>query len=615
MFAQLLRFIGVGGLATITHVLVATIVHKLFSMPEMWSNFSGFCASVLISYFGHSNFTFAAEPNHKQHLPRFIFVSLTGLAASSFIVWLISTFTEGSFYLAMVLVALMVPLATFLALRFWVFSHRGTPFLPTWQMVFITLGGMFLFIGIYWNWPANHDTAWYLVATRKMLGGAQLYVDLIEVNPPLNFYLTIPAILIADFLKISDANGQYFFVALLYGVSLLWSGAILRGAADISALRRTVFFAFMALVFVLGAANNIAQREHLLVLFLSPWLMWYLVRPEKGPSLASSAFGAIGICIKPFFLVFPIAFLIRDMWRTRSFAPILYLRNLLMLAIGVIYVALVVAWHPEYLDDIVPMAGQVYAAYKNTFWGVLVISLPPKILGLIIMMPLVFTKRQDVGDTTFALAAVAALFSYVVQSTGFGYQLVPFIIYSLLAGAWWLINARTLSLGVVLTSLASALLMAGLYERGRYRNKTTDEVLYIAQKFGPIDSMMAGSMQLDIGAPVALRLGIDWVSRYPANWLYPGATNKLANTDCAKEAELCADLQAIVERNRTDNLNDILDHKPDLIVSDRAVTIFMVNPFTWMTFMKADPRFVEEMKNYTLVYKAERFDFYRRNEE
>ena len=615
MLAQLFRFIGVGGVATITHVFVATTAHRLFSAPELWANFSGFCVSVVISYLGHSSFTFVAAPDHKQHLPKFVFVSLTGLATSSFIVWLIATFTTGSFYLAMMLVAVIVPLATFLALRFWVFSHRGTPFLPTWPMVLIVICGMALFIMVYWNWPINHDTAWYLVATRKMLDGAQLYIDLIEVNPPLNFYLTIPAILIADGLRISDTNGQYFFVALLYGVSLLWSGAIFRRASDLSPLRRTLFFAFMAVVYVLGAASDIAQREHLLVLFLSPWLMWYLVRPVQGPSLASSAFAAIGICIKPFFLLFPIVFLIRDMWRCRSLAPILYPRYLLMLTIGVIYVGLVIAWHPEYLTDIVPMAGKVYAAYKNPLWVVLRISFISILLGLIIMVPLVRWKGQTTGDTTFTLAAGSALLGFLVQSTGFGYQLVPFIIYSLLAGAWWLVNARSRPLSVALTSLACALSITVLYERGKYVSALTDEVIFAAQKFGPIDSIVSDSMQLDSGAPVALRLGIDWTSRYPANWLYPGALRSLVETDCAKEAELCAELRDIVERNRTDNLNDILDHKPDLIVSDRAVISLAADSATWMTFMRADPRFVEEMKNYTLVYQTERMDYYLRNEE
>ncbi|UWQ13862.1 GtrA family protein [Aliiroseovarius sp. M344] len=611
MLAQLFRFIGVGGLATITHVLLATIAHKFFVTPEMWSNFIGFCGSVLISYSGHSSFTFAAEANHKQHFPKFLFVSLTGLAASSSIVWVVSTLAGGSFYLAMGLVALIVPLATFLALRFWVFSHGDKPLLPSWPMVVIATGAIVLFMWVFWNWPVNHDTAWYLVATRKMLDGAKLYVDIIEVNPPLTFYLTIPAIWIADFLSISDSNGQYIFFTLLYYTSLLWSGAILRSTTDLSPFRRNVFFFAMAVVYLLAAADQTVQREHLLVLFLSPWLIWNLSPSARSPSLTSSVFAAIGICIKPFFLVFPVAFLLRDMWRNRSLKPILYARYMVMLAVGVCYLAFVALRHPEYLNEIIPIASLVYGAYKNTVILSLTGSIQPLALGLIILLPVV-RSRTD-GGMTFALAALAALASFVVQSTGFSYQLIPFVTYSLLAGAWFLVNSTPVSLGAVLSSLASALLLMGLYDRGKYTSTITEEVIQVAQEVGPISSIMTGSFQLDPGAPVALRLGVDWVSRYPANWLYPGAVQQLEATDCNAQIDLCAQLQAIADRNRNDNFEDIIRYMPDLIVSDRAVMPPSDNPFTWMTFMKGDPRFDELMKNYTLVHKTERMDYYLLN--
>ncbi|MEZ5870179.1 MAG: hypothetical protein R3D46_17950 [Defluviimonas denitrificans] len=34
--------------------------------------------------------------------------------------------------------------------------------------------------------------------TRDWLEGARLYVDIFEVNPPLNFYLTVPPLILSD---------------------------------------------------------------------------------------------------------------------------------------------------------------------------------------------------------------------------------------------------------------------------------------------------------------------------------------------------------------------------------------------------------------------------------
>ncbi|WP_289040346.1 GtrA family protein [uncultured Aliiroseovarius sp.] len=613
MPAQLLRFIGVGGLATLTHVLVASLAYRYASVPDMWANFAGFCVAVLVSYTGHSRVTFATEPTQKGQFPRFVFVASMGLVASSTIVGVVSTWGGGSFYLAMALVVVLVPIATFLALRFWVFSDRAATALPPWPVVIIALIFSTVFMGLYWNWPVNHDTAWYLVATRKMLDGARLYVDIVEVNPPLNFYLTVPALWLADALHISDTNGQYLAVALLYLVSMVWSGAVLRRVTDLSPVRYYAFFIFMAIIYILGAGSEIAQREHLLVLFLSPWLIGNLSADKRTPSLASSVFAAIGICIKPFFLLFPLTFLARDIWRNRSIAPIIYPRYLAMLFVGVFYVAFVMTRHPEYLGDIAPMAVDVYGAFKKPMSEVLLDQLVPMTLGLLAMSVLLF--QPNANANLFALAAFAGLISYFAQSTAFHYHLIPFLCYALLAAVMALLTSRINLVRTLPSYVFGGLLIFGLIQFGKHRNEMTDVVVSVAKKHGPITSLMAGSTLLDPGAPAALRLGVDWVSRYPHNWLYPGAISKLAQTDCNLHPMLCEKLTGFADRNRDGNLEDIVRHKPDLIVAMRDVGRLETASITWMTFMEADPRFVDVMKNYTLVHRTREMDFYLRNAE
>ena len=46
--------------------------------------------------------------------------------------------------------------------------------------------------------PPHPDLAFYLYAARRMLGGAVLYRDVVEINPPLIIWLNIPAVLIAE---------------------------------------------------------------------------------------------------------------------------------------------------------------------------------------------------------------------------------------------------------------------------------------------------------------------------------------------------------------------------------------------------------------------------------
>ncbi|MEP7218497.1 MAG: hypothetical protein ABI876_06250, partial [Bacteroidota bacterium] len=40
----------------------------------------------------------------------------------------------------------------------------------------------------------NHDVAWIIHGAGRWLEGAGLYRDIVEINPPLIFYLTAPAV-------------------------------------------------------------------------------------------------------------------------------------------------------------------------------------------------------------------------------------------------------------------------------------------------------------------------------------------------------------------------------------------------------------------------------------
>ena len=52
--------------------------------------------------------------------------------------------------------------------------------------------------------PLNTDSGWLLVAARRLLDGDRLYVDIIEVNPPLIVWLLLPSAWVGRHLAIGD---------------------------------------------------------------------------------------------------------------------------------------------------------------------------------------------------------------------------------------------------------------------------------------------------------------------------------------------------------------------------------------------------------------------------
>ena len=122
MLYQIIRFGGIGGLVTIVHVFIALMVRSAFDFSPFQANFVGFFCAVLLSYIGHARFTFGASETPFPQFLRFLFVALFGLAVSTGTVWLIDIQLGLSFSFAMISVGVLVPAATFVALRFWVFN-------------------------------------------------------------------------------------------------------------------------------------------------------------------------------------------------------------------------------------------------------------------------------------------------------------------------------------------------------------------------------------------------------------------------------------------------------------------------------------------------------------
>lgn len=130
MIAQLIRFGGVGGLVTLVHVLVALAAERTLPVSAQQANLMGYAVAFVLSYIGHARFTFRAPVRSMPQVLRFFFLSLVGLAASSLTVWVVTTVIGSSFTVAMAAVVVIVPLVSYLAMRFWVFAAQNDTHTP-----------------------------------------------------------------------------------------------------------------------------------------------------------------------------------------------------------------------------------------------------------------------------------------------------------------------------------------------------------------------------------------------------------------------------------------------------------------------------------------------------
>lgn len=610
---QLLRFGAVGVLATLVHVCAALVTTSAGVAP-LAANLVGFAVALSVSYLGHARITFGITPRFGIEAGRFAFTALCGLCASTLTVWILAVRLGLGMGVAMAAVALFVPTVTYLCLRFWVFTGETAPRRADTIGLLVAGGIAAVVTAFFWGRMINHDTAWYLLATRDWLAGAALYTNISEVNPPLNFYLTLPALGIADMFGVSDTNGQYLVLGMLIFASLAWSGGILREGLALPPLRHAVLVAGLGSAMVLPALGQYGQREQILVILVMPWAVGQLGGAEGRSAISRAAFAAVGVCLKPHFLLLPIAV---TLWRivvVRSLRPVLSAENLTFVAVGAAYVGYVALIHPAYFADIVPMARAVYGAYGAPF-GLVIAAIWFRV-ALLAVVVLVIALSAGAGRLAMPLWALCAagVGVYLVQGTGFGYHTIPFVAFGMAACIVMIVTAPRIGAAVVAAALAFALLADGAIRRGPYHNSAAERIAGVAEEISGLGGLMVLTPHVYAGPPAAIAAGVDWASSYSSNWLVPGAVNRLGATDCGAAPDLCDRLRRIAARNRSDNLDDIETRAPELLVIDRRSGYFDRPGFDWLAFMNEDPRWARIFAAYEPLRVEGRFAYYRRSD-
>ncbi|MGH7517784.1 MAG: hypothetical protein ACREOC_09975 [Gemmatimonadales bacterium] len=277
------------------------------------------------------------------------------------------------------------------------------------------------------------DLAFYLYAAARVLDGAVLYRDIVEINPPLIIWLNLPAVLLGRLLGISDTLAYWLIVSLVIGAILVLSHRIasrLRFEGTTAGARYVLLLLWFAL-FPL-ARGDFGQREHLVLAFLLPYLLLAGTRLQGAHGSAREALvvgmlAGIGLSLKPHFLL---AWLAIEAFR-RAGANAARWRltpELVGVALSVgCYLAAVVALTPDYFQ-VIAVLGRAYTSFMRR--SLLDVTLLAPAVPLVLFALLAFiVHRRYASSTTlaslFAAAILGAYASAAVQQKGFTYHYYP----------------------------------------------------------------------------------------------------------------------------------------------------------------------------------------------
>lgn len=461
----------------------------------------------------------------------------------------------------------------------------------------------------YPQFSLSHDASWYITATSMFLDGSHLYEDIIEINPPLAFYLTSPPIMVARLLEGNPTTSYFVYVCVLCFISCLGTLKVLNTSVLKQIERNTLLVFVTVALFVLPIAE-FGQREHLMLAFALPFLLGLILRPTM-PEISVSyqivlaLAASLGLLLKPYFLLIPASIAITRLWQERSLRPLLDPGLLALAGTTITYVVFVLLVHPAYLEFIVPVARDVYAAYGV---GAEQVLLKPELIALVlaaISAQLVARGVSEPVTQLFASASIGAATNYLIQFKGWNYHILPLSAFLLLSAAWLCLRNcqafRRDMIQVVSLTLIALMTVGHQVARGPYRSATTEAFKPFVKTKD--ESILVLSTNVWAAFPFVNEVSGSWASRFPAQWFIPGAHNRLQSTNCAGNAANCEKAFEIIGLARTAIIEDLIKFEPDLVFVDERSnkSYFGSHEFDYIDFLSEDPRFHFFRKCYTRI--------------
>jgi hypothetical protein len=478
----------------------------------------------------------------------------------------------------------------------------------------------------------NHDSAWALYVGQAMMEGAHLYQDIIEINPPLAFGLAVPPVWIANLTDISPVDVFFFWVFAQIGLSILLTGAVVRHLSDWGGPWRAGLMLAVLGALMLGSWIQIGQREHFLLIFVTPYLFLAAARASGLPmgrvlAIVVGAFAAIGFALKPHFLLVPALVELLLLARSRNFRAGFRPETIALAVLIFGYWTWVTLFMPAYFSRIVPWGLEVYFAYSAPIEAVLVRG---ELLLLLLAIGLhVVDGRKTAQRRTievFLVAACAFYAIYAIQQKGFVYHPFPLRTMLILIFAMGVLaqvrealaTGRAEGVRCWVPAAAQgamlALISGWMMAIGSYSNSFYERALPLVQQHSGGGPVYVFSTNVSMAYPLInySRLETSW--RYPTHWLLPGLVRRGDDVTADVSAAQRETLESI-ERYVVDGVvEDFRHHAPELVLIDvrPKKSYFADVSFDYLSYFLDDPRFVSIWSNYEKVAELDEAYLYRR---
>jgi len=486
---------------------------------------------------------------------------------------------------------------------------------------------------------ARSDTAFLLYAAERVLGGARLYVDVVEINPPLIVWLNLPAVLLARAIGASDiAIYRVLVTGVLLGALALsdWS---LRRALDpgTDRLRRRLVLV-LAFALFLAPGNDFGQREHLLIGLALPYVLLAAARlsgrpAPAGPALATGALAGLGLALKPHFLLVWLAVEGYASWRLRARRPSYEAQG--VIGVLALYAASVALVTPQYFG-LVRLLGPAYAGFVHDPFVHELVTAPGTTLCYLAALAcaaLLRVSKHRVLWTVLLVVLAASFVAAAAQEKGWDYHFYPSRVFALVLLALVVLDVhrplerpvQQVYAAVGLAALAASVLLSAEEGIVRVRHRDParqgeqallDELGAAVRRHTPRGgSLYIFSYTIGSSFPLVNYTGVRWASRFPHLWIIEAVYQDQLHAPAPLRFNAPAEMDR-AERYLNDAVyEDLSRNRPDVLMvlrHARDIQENTVRRVDYVAYFERDPRIAEELSQYRLAERVGEYLLYVR---
>jgi hypothetical protein len=484
---------------------------------------------------------------------------------------------------------------------------------------------------------AGPDMGFLLDEAARALDGARLYVDLVDINPPLIVLLNMAAVLSARFFGITDILAYRLGCTAFLLALLLLAGWLLRRLFPGEVVLRRALVLLLAFALFTLAGPDFGEREHLLLALVIPYLLLAVARATgreipTAPAVLVGLLAASAFVLKPpFVLLLLVVEGYLRLSRRVAWGKVLP-ETMTIAAFLVLYAAAILLWAPGYLRLIQLLAGPYARFLYVPFWELLVRG-PGALLTVFALLASIALRRHArhlelLG--VFALGALGCLVAGAAQQKGFGYHFYPALaLATIVLGivAWEGRESprnRVASLYRVLavSLLATVIVVVCVRNAASALRPTRDVEQQHMERLLPIVRAHAGgegvyvmSYNISSAYPLINYAGARSASRFAQLWILAAAYMEQLKSSRPLRYHAAGEMSPSERYLNQAVLEDLRDRRPRLLVILQHARDLPANGFRrldYVGYFSRDPRIANIFQRYQLAADLGDFTVYER---